>query len=1026
MPPGLCSVNMYTIRMRVSLLNHSWYSLLEGVSSPEELLDHAARLGYRAFALTDTNNLFGAVPFIDLARQFGIKPILGAVLRSPSCHCLALTADHTGYRNLCKTLSRLLLSKDPELPEIMLECAEGLHVLADRIDLLEKLRPVFGERLWIALERSGLGLGLPVRQRELLEFGERSGILPVALHACYFSHSARFELFEVARAIGRRELLERAGVGAAWRAKHLPPLDYWPRQFADFPSALENAELLADRLEEDVLPRKIILPEPLESHGMESAAFLRLACVEGMSRRGMHDDGAAKQRLQEELHVIGARGLPGYFLTVDEITRLARSRGYSPALRGSAGNSLVCYLLGITDVDPLRHGLPFERFLHLERPDLPDIDLDFDWKVRDALIDEVLEKRGRHLAARISTHLFLQPKSALREAGRIHGLSDEQISRLGPEIETRLAPFVSGADAGELPSPPRSWPLARESWGKMFHHARLAVGLPRHLSIHPGGIVITPTPLEEYVPLQWSKKGVVVTQFEKEAVERIGLVKIDLLGNRALATVDEAWRLSGGAGGMKMARLEEDLAAREMVLRGDTLGVNQLESPGMRHLLAQMRADGIDDVIRALALIRPGAASIGMKERFIRRRRGKYAGHEPEAELKHLLGDTECMLLYEDDSLRVLQALGGMTASEADAFRKRLGKWKTPSEKDLLEKEYHSLCAGSGLSVETLADLWTQLSKFNQYSFCKSHAVSYGLIAWRAVWLKARFPREFWVAALNNNQGVYPKRVYVEAARRAGIPFFRPCVNFSTTGFSPEKNGIRVGLGSIAGLPDSVKESVLREREGSGPFVNLADLVSRAATGPEALALLICSGACDGFGAPRPLLNLQAESELGRAGRELFGFRAPGEWNPVDFSRLGKALEEWRLLGFTTDMPLLQMFRRVEKESVRVDGLPCVPGASLPARIGEEVCVEGLVATARRTTTESGKPMHFISLEDESGLADIVVFAGSCAPVPHLTAGPYIACGTVEDHHGVAVLRAASLSRGLADRRESSVVKRRL
>lgn len=996
--------------MSVSLLNHSWYSLLQGVSSPELLISVASHLGYKSIALTDTNNLLGAVAFHEFSLKQGIKPILGSVLRTSTQSVVALIENRVGYRNLCCILSRLNLNVDANLGELLLQFNQGLHLLVDNPGFLELLHPFYASRVWAGLNRSGRRRSVSSHQRKLLECADRLGVLPVALHGCYFAQPGFLELYRVVRAIRECTLLQRLKDDHVGPDNYLLPLNEFHELFRDIPEAIANASTLAGVVEVDVLPNELVLPEPLDSHGMESVAHLRALCLEGMHLRGLQDDKVAKLRLEEELKIIHSRGLDGYFLTVNEITRLARSDGHTPALRGSAGNSLVCYLLGITDVDPLRHNLVFERFLHMGRIDLPDIDLDFDWKIRDELIDHVLEQRGRRHAARISSHLFLQPRSALRESAKVHGLSEDQVSAMGPAMEKRLEPYVAGEKSCEDVPYHSGCPLGPLQWRRMFHHARLLVGRPHHLSIHPGGIVITPNPLEQYAPLQWSRKGVVITQYEKDAVEKIGLVKIDLLGNRALATVDEAFRLVGERILPHADMPEYDPEVSKLLLHGDTLGVNQMESPGMRHLLVQMQANCLDDVIQSLALIRPGAASIGMKERFIRRRRGIENPPGIEPALAKVLGDTQLMLLYEDDSLRLLKELAQLTPPDADAFRKKITKWQTEEQCNALGVEFFDLCEGSGVSRRALADLWLQLSKFNRYSFCKSHAVSYGIIAWKAAWLKAHHPREFWTSALNNNQGAYPRHVYVEAIRRAGIPLFAPCVNRSRSNFIPEENGIRVGLDAIASLPQGFKILLHEDRNRNGPYTSLAELVTRLKPGSETLALLIRSGACDCFGLPRAVLYLQAESELLRGARELFAPRVPDLWAPMQISKLHKANDEWRTIGFTLEIPLMAMFRAGVGYSVPAEFGHVTSCKDISLSVGREITIEGTVVAARRTTTESGKPMQFISLEDETGLADVVLFPGNCKPIAHLSIGPYVVQGIVEEHHGVPVLSATKIS----------------
>jgi DNA polymerase-3 subunit alpha/error-prone DNA polymerase len=725
------------------------------------------------------------------------------------------------------------------------------------------------------------------------------------------------------------------------------------------------------------------------------------------------------------------------------------------ALRGSAGNSLVCYLLEITDVDPLRFNLPLERFLHPGRSDLPDIDLDFDWKVRDDVIDYVFRRHGDKHTARISSHLFLQPRSAFRESAKAHGLSNQQISALLETLDARVSRIVEDAPNSSSPSSsfpssasspgtageaelldlrsqaelgnegegnerrwlaaPRSFPLEPERWPALVRDARILLGRPHHLSIHPGGVVITPQPIENHAPLQMAPKGVVITQFDKDSVEYVGLVKIDLLGNRALATVDEAmeWLDSSEPGASATGEADPSLTLRALndsdtlciLQQGDTLGVNQLESPAMRHLLIEMQPTCVDDVIQSLALIRPGAASIGAKECFIRRRHGLDPVRVAHASLEPILRETMGLMVYEDDGLAVIQALTGLPGPDADRFRKRVAKHRTEAEALELTKEFLAACDRNGIPRPAAAEMWVQLAKFNNYSFCKSHAVSYGLIAWKAATLKARHPLAFWTAALNNNQGMYPRRVYIEGIKRAGIPLRLPCVNRSRGPFSVDDGAIRTGLEAIASLDETLRDKILLDRDRDGPYQSLADFRRRVSPGPEALALLIRSGALDFTGQPRPALFLQADlqNQIGPGG-ELFTNDIAENWSPTDYATVRRFRDEFELLGFITGPPLMSLFRpRVPDDQI------C--SRDLAPNVGKRVRLSGLVATARHTPTSDGRDMQFVTLEDEWGLIEVTLFPGTCEPVAYLAMGPYTATGRVEEQYGVVTLTAEKFER---------------
>jgi DNA polymerase-3 subunit alpha len=446
---------------------------------------------------------------------------------------------------------------------------------------------------------------------------------------------------------------------------------------------------------------------------------------------------------------------------------------------------------------------------------------------------------------------------------------------------------------------------------------------------------------------------------------------------------------------------DPDPQTLELLRRGDTLGVNQLESPAMRHLLLQLRPRGLHDVIQVLALIRPGAASCGAKEAFVRRRHGAEPVRYEHPALEPILRDTYGLMLYEDDALRVVQVLTGQSAPEADRFRKQVSQHQTAAEALELSQAFLQACGQNGIPRSAAEEVWVQLAKFNSYSFCKSHAVSYGLIAWDAAYLKAHYPRCFWVAALNNNQGMYPRRVYVEGAKRAGVPLRLPCVNRSGREFTAEADGIRTGLAVIHSLPEAVREAILEDRGRRGPFRGLTDFRRRVPTGPEALAVLIQAGAFDFTEQTRPALLAEAALNGTALEPPLFaGSDAwPYDWSPADYSTARRWREEWARLGFLVGPPLMSLFR---------PSLPAelTDSRTLASRVGQTVRLAGLVAASRHTPTQQGKEMQFVTLEDEWGLMEAILFPGVCPPVAYLEMGPYLVEGTVEDHYGAVTVRA--------------------
>jgi DNA polymerase III alpha subunit len=713
----------------------------------------------------------------------------------------------------------------------------------------------------------------------------------------------------------------------------------------------EERELL-ESCDWEFLPAPRVFPS-----GQGGIERLRALCRAELARR--YPFSPPVERLERELGVIERLGFADYFLVVHDIVRYARERGHPVAGRGSGASSLAAYLLGITNVDPVAYGLPFERFLHERRADFPDLDVDFSWKIRDEVIAHVFRRHGD--AAMVASVVSFQERSAFREAARALGYSDAQIGAL----QRRGAPV--------------------EDVRRIERAARRLAGRPRHLSIHPGGVVLHP---DGAAPLEVAEKGVVVTQYDKDAVEEAGLVKIDLLGNRALGAIREAGEIVARGGGAPPdpERPEPDARAAALLAEGRTLGCNQLESPAMRALLRMLRPRDARGVMKALALIRPSAASLGMKDRFVRRARGLEAWEGPR---EGPLADTYGILLYEDDAILAAAAAGGMEPAEADLFRRRVQKLRTEDERIELSREFLARAARHGTPPEEARALWFQMARFNEFSFCRAHAASYALLAWASARLRAHHPAAFWTAALNNNQGLYEARVYVEEAKRDGVPIRPPCVERSGVEFTEEGGAIRVGGGGGAGLEGREIEEILAAR----PFASLGDFLERVRISRPSLRNLVLSGALDGMGGTRPEILLAALSG-----------GAPGPRRP-DFTEEEKFFHEFRILGLSVrGHPLRYLWRGPR---------PGPGSASLAARAGRRVRLAGIPATGRAARTSRNEPMGFLTFEDEEGLFEAVMFPAAYRRWSRLvgTVGPYVVTGTVQVRHDAAAVLVERLER---------------
>jgi len=999
----------------VPLRVRSYYSLLSGASSVGALIAKAARSGTEALALTDENNLYGAVEFSRKAREAGIRPILGAIIDGPEGEFVLLVRDAAGYANLCRIVTARHLDAEFSLVRTVAENQAGLCILASDAELLAALAT--------SVDRASLRAEIlrPARsvnaERQLVETARALGVRVVASCDVFFADDCDYEIHEALTAMKRNALLEEVQAEAAGRREgRLRSPGEMARLFRELPGAVSATLDIAEACRFDILSRRPVFPR-LPG---DSASRLRAEALEGARSRYGTPPAEALARLERELDLIVRKGFADYFLVVADIVRHARSLGTPVAGRGSGASSLVAYCLGVTNVDPIRFRLPFERFLNKGRADFPDLDVDFCWRLRDDVISYVYRRYGDDHVAMVSTYATMQPRLAFREAAKALGLSNSCIT----EVARRLERGLPRARWDTLPAEP-------ETVERALHLAGRLEGFPHHLSVHCGGVVITPDPVSGHAPLQRAEKGVVVTQYDKDAVEAVGLVKLDLLGNRALSSIGEAARLAGRRGlppPDPEALPEEDPATARLLAGGDTLGVNQLESPAMRGLLRQLRPMGVRDLMQVLALIRPGAAGLGSKETFVRRARGIEPVPPTDRRLESILGDTHGLMLYEDDALFVASALAGMPLHEADRFRRAVTKCRSDEERLSLSKEFLERCERNGADPRLASGLWVQMAKFNSYSFCRAHAASYARLAWANAHMKAHYPAEFWVAALNNNQSMYPHWVYAEEAKRAGVPVLLPCVNRSGEEFTLEDGAIRVGLGRIAGLTKRGRESVLTAR----PFEGLCDLAARTELRAGEIERLIGAGALDFTRRPRPemLLELGLSFEGAKAlrGGEAL-FRMPdapaGSRGLRDYSEAEKWRDEWDLLALAVRRhPVAWARRALARRGV-------APSRDLAGRAGRRIRVAGALAAMRTAPTGKGQTMCFVTLADEDGVFEVTLLPAVHRRSRHALAegglGPFVVEGRVESRYdalsvqatGIEVLGRCRRSRRRAERAPS-------
>ena len=1004
---------------------HSGYSLLRGPSGPARLVERAGRVGYAHLALTDVNSLCGATAFHTLATDAGITPLIGAELHDGPRTVVALADAEVGYENLCRIITRIQCGptgreectpsiptedddKDdtprqtfPPIPAdwCQFDLADdlgafgrGLHFIIAEADLAARL-------LDSGIERGRLWLGVdPATQssaqlRALVDTSANLDLPLVATGTAAFADDgdrgsarllAAIRTGSTFDAVDARELPHPR---AALRAP-----EQLTRELADLPRAVAGNRRLTEICSGwRLLPRDAVFPAFACPGGQSAAAYLRGLCLSGMKWRYGRPTPARVRRMDRELALIQRMGFAEYFLVVWDIVQYARRRDVPVAGRGSGASSIVAYLLGITNVCPLEFDIPFERFLHERREDFPDLDVDFCWRIRDDVIDYAFRRWGGDRVAMVSSHNTFQPASAMRETAKALGLSDRQVSRL---------------DAGDL----RDNPLARRA----CELSRRIIGLPHLLSVHPGGIVIGRKSIDHYAPIQPSAKGVTITQYDKRGIKDIALVKLDLLGNRSLSTIRWACDLIRKRTGESIdveALPPADAATIHTLQLADTVGCNQLESPAMRHLLTSLRPNHVRDVMKALALIRPGAASIGMKEVFVRRHRGLDAPPRGHPRVDEILRDTGGVMLYEDDVMLVAAALMGESLPQGDRFRKAVQKCRDDDRRLALSREFLDRCGANGVAADYAKDLWIQMAKFNAYSFCRAHAASYAMLAYTVAWLKTHHPLEFFTAALNNNQSMYHPRVYVEQAKRRGIRFLRPHVNRSDAEFAPEADAIRVGLGCVSGLGPVGVADILRAR----PIASLTDLLLRTRLGREEARALILCGALDFTARSRPALmieldlTLSARGDLPRGGRTLLLATPAVPQTVGDYTDRRKYADERRILGLSTREHVLADHRGDLAGQVDTDS------RHLARKIGRRIRIAGMLEAHRTTRTQKGRTMRFLTLDDEYGLFEVTIFPD----VLHGGLdryGPYVVTGKVERQYDAITVTAQHVCSGSSGR----------
>ena len=1008
--------------MYIHLHVHSAFSLLEGTFSIPQLLFRLEELQMPVLALTDTNAFYGAISFYQFAKQINVKPILGCCLKSADGEALLLAKNREGFSQISEIITARHLVENfslrKDLQKIAFTSDPQMFVISRDESLLKDLAGCWHQNhLYAELVRTGEDRNAKQirRLRDLAAF-LRIGV--VATNDVHFLYPNDFFLHRVFTAIQKQSHIH-ARLPLSAPESWLKTEQEMEELFQDIPEAIWNTQVIAEQCEVDLEIGKISFPEFSVPTGELSWNFFQRLCCEGLTRRfGARAEGAPKVRLHQEMQVIRDLGFVEYFLAVWDILRFARERNISWVGRGSVACSIVSFALGITNVDPIRYDLYFERFLNSGRKSPPDIDLDFGWKQRDEVLAYVYEKYGHDRVAMICTYVTFTARLAVREIGKALGLPDEEITAVSSSIPWGADAQAILDDKTQFPET-RDLPLDQEPFPLILKLAAHINGFPRHLSIHAGGIVISPYPITQMIPLERATKGLVVTQYDMYGVEDIGLVKIDLLAQRSLSVLDDVLASLRGKGISLDSiydydALHADEAVQEKIRSADTMGCFYIESPSMRGLLQKLKVVSFEDLTAASSVIRPGVAESGMMQQYIRRKTGEEPVEYLHPDMEPLLKETCGVMIYQEDVMRVAHVIAGMTMTEADLLRRAMsGKERSSRAMSDLEKQFLENAVARNVKQEIASEIWRQISTFASYAFCKAHSASYAQLSFQVTYLRAYHPAEFMAAVLTNQGGFYSTMAYIEEVRRMRLRLLLPDVQkgeFHYTADGP--SGIRVGCMQIKNIAIKHWESCFAERQ-KCPFQNFGDLLLRTEFNESELESMIKCGACDSFGMNRPQLlwMLKAvyssvvaqRNKSGLIGAEILHIpRIPKLRNYTDDEKLRWELE---LMDIGVTKHPLHLYK--PWKSIR----GYVPAKLLSEYRGQRVKVIGWHVTAKPASTKKGERMMFVSFEDTECLFETTFFPRAYQRFGHLftNRGPYLVEGTVEEDHSVFTINVDGL-----------------
>lgn len=971
------------------LLNcHTYYSLCYGTYSIEGLITEVGRQGYSSFALTDINNTSACINTIRLAKEAGIKAILGIDFRNGiKQQYVGLAINNKGFKELNAHLTLHTHTSGP------------FDIQAPAFNDSFIIYPLNSYKGW-ALRKNEF-IGVSVKDLSTLTFV--SSKMPmeklVILQSLSFANKRNYNAHRLLRAIDQNTLLSKLpSTEQAGLDEMVLSASDIKKAFEHYPQIMANTVKILNECSVDFEYGKFANKNLKHYTGSMAGdiALLRAECAKGLEYRFKGNPSQeVLDRIEKELKVIEQMNFAAYFLINWDIVKYAQSKNYYYVGRGSGANSMLAYLLRITDVDPIKLDLYFERFINPFRTNPPDFDIDFSWTDRDEITEYIFKRFGRERTALLGAYNTFQHDAVIRELGKVFGLPPGEIDRLQAA---------------------HKYPDIDEIGKMVLRYSEFIQGFPSHLSIHSSGIIISEEPITAYSATFVPPKGYPTTQFSMLEAEDIGLYKFDILSQRGLGKIKDSLEIIKENKGVEIdihnvAPFYEDEKVKELLREGKAIGCFYVESPAMRMLLAKLRADDYLRLVAASSIIRPGVAKSGMMREYIVRYRDKDAREKARAklpELYDLLAETYGVMVYQEDVIKVAHFFAGLSLAEADYLRRGMSwKFKQRNEFWRVKENFFANCRQKGYDEKLVEDIWNQIESFANFAFSKGHSASYAVESFQALYLKAYYPLEYMVATLNNGGGFYRPELYVHEARKHGAIIEAPCVNRSEALCCIKGETIFLGLGMINEIEHQTVSEIIKARQ-EGPFKDIYDFVKRVPVSIEQMRLLVRIGALRFTGRKKKELLWEIHTMINpvkqKKHAELFEVEHKS-WKLPELRHydIEDAFDEMELLGFPLCSPFLLLKNKVPSE---------LKAKELKNFIGQTISIVGYLITIKHTVTSKSERMHFGTFIDLDGdWIDTVHFPPSARQFPFTGPGCYHIIGKVVEEYDFISIEVSAMKR---------------